>query len=447
MRDQLTLVFIVVLILGNISCSSTKKDPLDATSPSIEVELSIPKKPKDKETSGLKHEQPFQRQSTGHDDASGEPLKNSNDLIADAIFYLQEGDEIKAHDALNQALDLNPKSLTANKLLQQINTDPIASLGESHSEYKLQAGETISGLAQQFLGDSLLFHILARYNNIQKPKYVRAGQLIKIPNTLALKAEQKESQANRVDGDNANIPEELAEPTPTESVAKQAAIDNELFALPVEESVTIDLAKQAQTEQRLQLEKQALELIENKQYQSVIDLLKPKVEASTMANIDKTSISSLLTDAHLSYGEQLASQQLYAEAVEQMSEVLQLDIDNEQAKIRKQAYHSTFKADQYYQQGQKALIARRFQEAKTSFSQAIQLQPNYLDSQQQLTQANKQLAIEYYGEAVKLRRRQRLNEAMALLDKVLVLDPENILARKNRDQVADMIDKLKGIKK
>jgi len=445
MRDQLTLVFIAVLMLGNVSCSSTKKDPLNATTPPIEVELSLSEQPTDKKTSRSNKNQSLQRPFTDRNGSSPGPLKNTSRFIADGIFYLQEGDEIKAHNALSQALRLNPKSLMANKLLQQINSDPVASLGESHSEYKLQEGETISGLAQRFLGDSLLFHILARYNNIQKPKHVRAGQLIKIPNTLVLKSDPQDSQVSHANGDHANTDEK--QPEATAAMVKPMAINNEPLALLLDAPVTTDLAKQGQTEPYSQLERQAKKLIKKQQYQFVIDILKPKIAESAMANIDNTSIINLLTNTRLSYGEHLARQQLYAEAVEQMSEILQLDIKNEQAKIRKQAYHSTLKVDRYYQQGKKALLARKFQAAITAFSQVIQLQSNYLDSQQQLTQANKQLALEYYSEAVKLRRRQQLNEAMDLLDKVLILDPENILARNNRDQVADMINKLKGIKK
>ncbi len=377
---------------------------------------------------------------------SGKPLKNGNDLIADAISYLQEGDEIKAQEALNQARRLNPKSLMANKLLEQINSDPMVSLGESHSEYKLQVGETISGLAQRFLGDSLLFHILARYNNIQKPKYVRAGQLIKIPNRVTtLKDSPQEFQMSYVDAGKANTDEEQAEPTG--NITEQATIANEPLVLPLEEPITIDLAKPTQLEQRLQLENQALILIKKKKYQQVIDLLKPEIAERTMGHIDKTLIVNLLAEAYLSSGEQLANQQLYAEAIEKMTEVLQLDMNNEPAKIKKQAYHSTLKADQYYLQGQKALLARRFQEAITAFSQVMQFRPNHLDSQQKLTQAKKKLAAEYYNQAIKLRRRQRLNDAIVVLDKVLILDPENINAKKHRDEIAKMIDKLAGIKK
>ena len=45
----------------------------------------------------------------------------------------------------------------------------------------MQRDDSLSKLAQQYLGDRFRFHILAKYNEIANPSRLAAGQVIKIP--------------------------------------------------------------------------------------------------------------------------------------------------------------------------------------------------------------------------------------------------------------------------
>jgi len=56
-------------------------------------------------------------------------------------------------------------------------------LGKTHFWYTIKRNETLSKVARQYLGSSLKFVILARYNDIDVPANLAAGKKIKIPGT------------------------------------------------------------------------------------------------------------------------------------------------------------------------------------------------------------------------------------------------------------------------
>jgi tetratricopeptide (TPR) repeat protein len=102
-------------------------------------------------------------------------------LVTEAINELQNGEEAAAQGMLEQALALEPSSDLAKKLLEQIKADPQKELGTVYFRYTVQRDDSLSKIAQQYLGDRLKFHILAKYNDIPNPSRLAAGQVIKIP--------------------------------------------------------------------------------------------------------------------------------------------------------------------------------------------------------------------------------------------------------------------------
>lgn len=48
-------------------------------------------------------------------------------------------------------------------------------------KYTIQAGDTLSGIAARFLGNSLEFDRIARVNDIRDPDMIRAGETLEIP--------------------------------------------------------------------------------------------------------------------------------------------------------------------------------------------------------------------------------------------------------------------------
>ena len=102
-------------------------------------------------------------------------------LAIDAVTQLQNGDESSAQRTLEQALATDPTNDLAKKLMEQIKADPQKELGVVFFRYTVQRDDSMSKLAQQYLGDRFRFHILAKYNDIANPSRLAAGQVIKIP--------------------------------------------------------------------------------------------------------------------------------------------------------------------------------------------------------------------------------------------------------------------------
>lgn len=100
-----------------------------------------------------------------------------------ALELLQDGDARNADLELHAYLKDVPDSKAASYLIAQIEK-PLSELFPAESfAVKLSRNDTLSSLARTYLGDSLAFYGLARYNAIAVPGKVGEGQNIRIPKT------------------------------------------------------------------------------------------------------------------------------------------------------------------------------------------------------------------------------------------------------------------------
>ena len=102
-------------------------------------------------------------------------------IAMQAVELLEAGHEDQARAELQRALELDPNNKLASNLMRQVTADPLATLGRESFAYTVRPSDTLSRIAGRYLGDIYAFYILARYNDIQVPKRVASGQVIRIP--------------------------------------------------------------------------------------------------------------------------------------------------------------------------------------------------------------------------------------------------------------------------
>jgi tetratricopeptide (TPR) repeat protein len=101
--------------------------------------------------------------------------------IGEAIAHLQEGRIDHAEVALDALLEQQPEHGTASLLMRQIREAPEVLLGEEFIEIEVESGDSLSVLAGRYAGNPLLFHSLARLNDIERPRLLRPGQRLQVP--------------------------------------------------------------------------------------------------------------------------------------------------------------------------------------------------------------------------------------------------------------------------
>lgn len=119
--------------------------------------------------------------------AAPPPLQPSNTTPPQRQHYIIEllgaGKRDQARVEAQQLLKEQPANMEAQTFLNEIDIDPKTLLGAENFSYTVQPGETLTTLADRFLGDSNLFYALARYNNIDTPNDVAPGLQLLIPST------------------------------------------------------------------------------------------------------------------------------------------------------------------------------------------------------------------------------------------------------------------------
>lgn len=109
------------------------------------------------------------------------PGLTPRERVSLAIGLLDDGNDEQAAAELRAALEAQPNNRAAQRLLQQITDDPRTLIGDNARPHIVRAGETMSELADRYLGDPLLFYALARYNELEAPNQLSAGQRLMIP--------------------------------------------------------------------------------------------------------------------------------------------------------------------------------------------------------------------------------------------------------------------------
>lgn len=140
-----------------------------------------------------------------------------------ALDLLQDGDAQGADTELHAYLKSVPDSSAASYLIAQIETPLPALFPAASFSVKVSRSDTLSSLARTYLGNSLAFYGLARYNGISIPSKVGEGQSLRIPKT----AEAIQARARLLAVAIAPPPSVVA-PVPTDAAANSPAAQHKL---------------------------------------------------------------------------------------------------------------------------------------------------------------------------------------------------------------------------
>lgn len=108
---------------------------------------------------------------------------NNRAQLEDAIALLVDGNVAAARKTLSAMKKRDPLDQQTAALIASLDADPVAVLGTRNFNYRVQAGDDLTHLAERFLSDRLKFYLLARYNGIAVPKAIVTGQVLRIPGT------------------------------------------------------------------------------------------------------------------------------------------------------------------------------------------------------------------------------------------------------------------------
>jgi hypothetical protein len=103
--------------------------------------------------------------------------------LQQVVNLLEGGDPSAARTELTLYLAERPNSTVGRDLLQQIDQSPQDYFPADYREVPLTSGQTLSNLSQRYLGSLYRFHALAKYNGIDQPRSLKAGQNVRIPLT------------------------------------------------------------------------------------------------------------------------------------------------------------------------------------------------------------------------------------------------------------------------
>lgn len=369
-----------------------------------------------------------------------EPGLLASERYVKALALLQTGKTENAKVELQAYLQEKPKSQIVKQLIKQIETPAKAYFPDEFFEVVLQDGESISTLAEKYLGSALEFVALAKYNDIENASLVLIGQKIKIPKTAAsqaaLLADENEKQQSKQTEETQTQENDLASEH-TKQTDKPDVIDEvDVTDTPSNKEFNANDSL-ADTNTKIDEETQVVNNDAPKPEEAPAsppppspEELRLKVdEALSEKNIEEAKIAfktlldsgaTVPTDYIINYKTSMAA--LSEESAPLVASQMYLDVAQHYDALNRELEHFKF------------------------LRKAAEL--NHQDSSlnAQFASLREDLSDFYHRRASSSFRRQELDDAIADWDLVLVIDPNHENARVFRAQALELQEKLDEIK-
>ena len=180
---------------------------------------------------------------------------SDQERFREVLYFLEGGDPQSARVELVVYLEAHPTSERAKDILSQIDLSSQDYFPEDFEEIRLEPGQSLSTLSEQYLGSLYRFHALAKYNSIIEPRSIKVGQTIRIP----LTASARQAFALNQSSSNTTATTGLKPPPPLVAPASSES-PRELEVLPKQSEPELDVAtsKEQMADEANQLHRQAV---------------------------------------------------------------------------------------------------------------------------------------------------------------------------------------------
>jgi len=383
--------------------------------------------------------------------------------VRKALQLLSQGDYENARNQLVWALQEKPGLQIADTLIEQIDADPLEYLGMKNFYYRVESGDSLSIIARKFLDDPMKFVILARYNKLENPSKLAPGDRIRVPGEMPAQIWQqpKKSPPRRSKPKPPATP-----PETTETGQEQAPVSGE--APPVTSQETIGEAAGDRTESAGG-EETPPQPSEDAPAQSEAPAAAPTLaqvldtarklhaegdlpaaiyqldsEGNRFAN--EKSLQSLQIDYYKEYADRLMQQDDLNKARDVLEKLVLLDAADEQAMNNLILVEDKLESRKLYQRGNDLLKGGYVEDAYHVLTQSLTYDPDNAKAKQAQILSRDKLTGNYHRQAMQHFRKQELDEAIALWNKILAIDPDHPLASGYKARAVEMQQKLEQIK-
>jgi len=316
------------------------------------------------------------------------------------------GQEANAKTELDAALRIDPENKMARSLLAQILTEPAKYFGSQEAfAYTLQAGDTLSGIAQRFLDEPLKFHILAKFNGITDPSRLEPGLTIRVP------GKKPGNAPVSVVGDGSSRAGSRGDDPPRVGSARGG-----------EES-------RAQRARRL---------YDVGKYQQAIEILQG-------AGTDSGDARELLVLVYGKYAEELVQNENLIDAQSVLESALSIQPGNDKLKKQLRQVEKQREVTRLYKAGTEYMVAGDSDKALEAFYALLKRDPKHEAALQHIASINESAVEIMHRDAMVEYGKQNLDKAIAIWDRVLVLLPEHASAKLYRARAVDLKSRLQKL--
>jgi len=412
-----------------------------------------------------------------------------------AVEHLEDGQFDAAEVELVAYLSAVPNSSRARHLLEQLTTPPAELLGSDSFQYRIGEGESLSTIADKYLGDPLLFVALARFNDIARPNNVVVGQTLRIPGTPG-QAVADEALTGGLDkvADRTAAPKPDQAPGPPTMSASAAEPETDAQDPPAEDPAQRTMTTAADADPGSAPGKaapgkegpgqaapsdQALERGEDAPPANAGPDgpgAPPAVDAEPAAAVEsaptQTEAALAAVDAELtapapaepmSELEVLASAEtlLASGAFEEALELLRgpYQSDRDSGRLRDQLVEAHVgeakrlapdepqkAAEHYAEAGVLLASANARYGAFEAFEEALQLDPDQPIAQERFQPLREDLADDLHRQAVEAFQKQNLDRAVELWERVVRIDPRHVEAGLQLERARKMQDRMQRLR-